>query len=91
MLPKSIEFVNFDDGIGKSTSKFIGLQSVVIKKRFEVDKNQIFSSEKGEFQVIVFMIMLTRSSERIFNPMRYTDRIMNTCSYRGADTSVTIS
>ena len=28
--------------------------------------------EKWEIQVIVSMIMLTRSSERIFNPMRYT-------------------
>ena len=33
----------------------------------------IFLVEKGEIQVILFMIMLTRSSERIFNPMRYTD------------------
>jgi len=39
------------------------------------------------------MIMLTdtRSLDRIFNPMRYADSIMNTCSYRGTDTLVTIS
>ena len=28
--------------------------------------------KKYEIQVIVFMIMLTRCLERIFNPMRYT-------------------
>ena len=28
--------------------------------------------KKWEFQIIVFMITLTRSSERIYNPMRYT-------------------
>ena len=32
----------------------------------------IISSEKWEIQVIITMIMLTRSSERIFSPSRYT-------------------
>ena len=32
----------------------------------------IFQVEILEIQVIVYMIMLTRSLERIFNPMRWT-------------------
>ena len=43
----------------------------LLKRKFEVNKNQIFSGEKMKNLGIVFMIMLTRSSERIFNPMRY--------------------
>ena len=43
----------------------------LFNKRFEVNKKKL-SSEKWEIQVIVFMIMLTGSSERIFNSMRYT-------------------
>ena len=35
-------------------------------------KNRFFLVKKLEIQVIVFMIMHTRSSERIFNPMHYT-------------------
>ena len=44
----------------------------VIKNRFEVDKKGIISSKKWLIQVIISIIVLTRSSERIFNPMRYT-------------------
>ena len=44
----------------------------LLKKRFEVTKKQIFLVKKLEIQVIVSMIMLTRSSERIFNPKRYS-------------------
>ena len=32
--------------------------------------------KKWEIQVIIFLILLTRSTERIFNPMRYTDIIV---------------
>ena len=35
-----------------------------IQKIFEVNKKQIFLVKKWEIQVIIFMIMLTRSSER---------------------------
>ena len=40
-------------------------------KKIQVDKKQIFSSEKWEIQVMVFIIMHARFSERNFNPMRY--------------------
>ena len=47
ILPKFRDFLNFDDCIGKITSKSIRLQPVLIKKlRFEDDEKQIFSSEK---------------------------------------------
>ena len=42
------------------------------KKKFKVNKNQIFLIKKMISSVIVFMSMLTRFSERIFKPMRYT-------------------
>ena len=35
-------------------------------------KNIFFPFKTWEIQVILFLIMLTRASERIFNPMRYT-------------------
>ena len=37
-----------------------------------IEKKGLFLVEKWEIQVIISMIMLTRSSESIFNPMRYT-------------------
>ena len=40
-------------------------------KRLEVNNNQIFSSEKLRNSDNWVSIMITRSSERIFNPMRY--------------------
>ena len=36
----------------------------------------LFIMKKGEIQVIISMIMFTRSSERIFNPSRYNVIIM---------------
>ena len=57
----------------KITSKYIRVQPVFIQKKICYYKKQIFSGEKiREIQVILLMIMLTRYSERIFNPMRYT-------------------
>ena len=46
-------------------------QFLLKKKKFEV-KKRYFLVKKLEIKVIVFMIMLTHSSERIFNTMRYT-------------------
>ena len=46
--------------------KSIRLQSVYIKRNIFTRKNEKFR------QVIVSMFILTRSSEWIFNPMRYT-------------------
>ena len=36
-------------------------------------KNELFPEIKGKIQVTITIIILTRSSERIFNPSRYTD------------------
>ena len=45
----------------------------LFKNWFEFNKKVIISSEKWEIQMIqIQMIMLTRSSERILNPSRYT-------------------
>ena len=49
------------------------LSGFIQKKIFKLIKNRFFLVKKGEFQVITIMIMLTRSSEGIFNPMRYAD------------------
>ena len=57
----------------KSNQNLSDYNKFLFKKRFEVNKKQIFSSEKiRKIQVIVFVIMLTHYSERIFNQMRYT-------------------
>ena len=52
------------------------IQQFLFKKRFKVDKKQIFLDENWEIQVIAFMNMLTRFSDRIFNPMCYTGYIL---------------
>ena len=41
-------------------------------KKCKVDKNRLILVKNLKIQVIGFMIMLTRSSGRFFNPMRYT-------------------
>ena len=66
------DFVNSDDSIGKSTSKSNRIYPVFIKKTFKVDKNRIFLVKKWEIHVITSIFMITRSSERILNPIRYT-------------------
>ena len=53
----------------------------LFKKRFEVIKNKFIQVKKLEIQVIVFIIMLTRSSERILNPMRYAGLIYTVVSH----------
>ena len=53
----------------KSHQNLSNYNQFFIQNSFEVDKKQIVASEKMR---IVFMIMLTRSSVRIFNSMRYT-------------------
>ena len=62
-----------DDCIEKITSKSIRLYLICIKKRFNLINKGIISSEKmrnsGNY---VYMVMLTRSSERIINPSCYT-------------------
>ena len=45
---------------------------LLFKKYRKLIKKWLLLVKKWEIQVIISMIMLTRSSERIFNPMRYT-------------------
>ena len=42
------------------------------KKDLKLIKNSFFLVKKWEILVIICMIMFTRSSDRIFNPMHYT-------------------
>ena len=49
------------------------ISSFYLEKYFNLIKKEIISSEKWEILVIISMFMLTRSSERIFTPSRYTD------------------
>ena len=60
------------------------------KKDLKLIKNAFFLVKNQIIQVIVFMIMFTRPSERIFNPMSYTgnnlyiyrmDNMNNTSKY----------
>ena len=79
MLPKLKFFINSDECIGKNAYKSI--TSFYLKKRLEVNKKQIFSSEKLRKSGNCILIMFTRSSARIFNPMRYngTSRLYLDC------------
>ena len=57
----------------KSHQNLSDYNQFLLKKRFEVDTKTNFLYWKNrEIQVMIFMIKFTRSSERIFNPMRYT-------------------
>ena len=67
--------MNFDDWIGKNQIKIHqSISSFYLKKYYNLIKQRIISSEKNvKIQVIItIIIMLTRSSERDFNPIRYT-------------------
>ena len=64
--------MNSDDCIGKIHSNPSDYNQILFKKKFEVNKNRFLLEKKREIQIIVFMIVLTRFSERIFYPMRYT-------------------
>ena len=68
-------FVNSDDCIGKITSKSIRLPPVLIQTKCEVDQKRFYLVKNWEIQIILFMIMFTRSPERIFNPIRYSGNI----------------
>ena len=46
LLPKCRDFMNFDDCIGKITSKAIRLNLVFIKKKIEFNKKIDYYSEK---------------------------------------------
>ena len=73
ILPQISDFVKFDDYIEKKHQNLLDYNQILFKKRFKVNKKTDFLLRRNEkIQVIVSMIMLTRSSERIFNPMRYT-------------------
>ena len=71
-------------------------QQCLFKNIFGVNKNRFFLVKKLYIQVNVFMIMLTCSSERIFNSMHYTGYIihyshyptLNACDYLGVFPSV---
>ena len=56
----------------KSHQNLSDYNQFLFKKRFQDNKDRFFLIKKLEIQIIVFMIMLTRSSERIFIRMRYT-------------------
>ena len=57
----------------KSHTNLSGYIQFLFKKIFEFyKKGDFFAVKKGEIQIIITMIMITRSSERIFNPSRYT-------------------
>jgi len=48
------------------------IQFLFKQKVLNLIKKGIISREKSEIQVIISKIMLTRSSEKICNPMRFT-------------------
>jgi len=72
LLAKFSIFINSNDCIGKVPSNSIRLYPVFIKKKINlIKKRDYFLVKKCDIQVIITMIMLTRSSERIFNRSRY--------------------
>ena len=57
----------------KSHQNLSDYTQFIFKKRFEfnIKKKELFLVKEWEIQVIITMIMLTRSSERILNPWRW--------------------
>ena len=75
LLAKFRDCVNSDNFIGKITSNFIRIYPVfVFKKHLKLVKNR-------EIQVNTCMIIFTRSSGNIFNPMLYTGNIYTWAFY----------
>ena len=64
--------VNYDKCIRKITSNSIIIYIKKLSKKDLKEKKQVFLVKNKEIQVITCMIMLTHSSERIFNPMCFT-------------------
>ena len=60
-------------GLVKSHLNLSDYSQFIFKKGCEVNKKNRFIIARKKMQVIIFMIIVTRSSERIFIPMRYTD------------------
>ena len=79
----------------KSHQNLSDHNQILFRNRFKVNKNRFFRVNKLEIQVIVFMIMLTRSSEMIFNPMCYTGVVVDACmlniTYHNAYVNVNLS
>ena len=68
LFPKLSDFINLDDCIGKIYQN----RSSFLKKYLKSLKNRFFLVKKLKIQVIIFIIMLIRFSEKIFNQIRYT-------------------
>ena len=66
------------------------VSSSYLKRYLKLIKNGLFIVKKWGIQVIISMIMPTRFSERIFNPMRYAG-IINTYSLEAMYTAVITS
>ena len=75
LLPNFSDLINSDDCIEKITSKSIGLYPVFVFKKLIQWKKGLFLLKKWLIQVIITMIMFSRSSEKIFNQSRYTSYI----------------
>ena len=71
LLLKFSDFVNSDVCIGKITSKFIEYIQFSLKKYLKFIKIRFILVKKLKIQVIISMIIIIRSSERIFNPINY--------------------
>ena len=72
LLPRFNDFVNCDNGIKKLHQNLSDYMLLYSKKRLKINKKGIISSEKMKNAGDYIVIMLTRFSERIFNPSRYT-------------------
>ena len=71
LFQKFSDFLNPEDFIGKRTSKTIRLYPIFNKKKGLFVMKKIINS----INYIYVYYILTRSSERIFNPSRYTGNI----------------
>ena len=90
ILQKYSDFVNSNHYIGKITSKSIRLQPVFIPKKFEVNKKQIFSSEKrrnlGNYSLVLRRGFLIQCAMVLFKYKRLHKMFLlfihNYCKYK---------
>ena len=72
---------NFNEFVISDLKNPIKIYQTTICFKSKIDfmqiKNRFFLVKKLDIQVIGFMIMLTRSSDRIFDPMRYIGYIIH--------------
>ena len=71
----------------RTDSNLSDCNQFLFKNRFKFNKYIFFIVKKWEIQAIIFLITLTRYTERIFNAMRYTGNILTEYNFKSRNSA----